>query len=92
MSRPFSYNDENFTVIGNLLIIHVAFSGDIKESTAICSVPPEIIKRNKYNGITGSYYRNPFAAQFNIRLYVENGFLNVSTTGYYSNGEFFCYY
>ncbi len=22
MSRPFSYNDENFTVIGNMLIIH----------------------------------------------------------------------
>lgn len=23
MSRPFSYNDENFTVIGNTLFIHV---------------------------------------------------------------------
>lgn len=23
MSRPFSYNDENFTVIGNMLFIHI---------------------------------------------------------------------
>lgn len=23
MSRPFSYNDENFTVIGNILFAHV---------------------------------------------------------------------
>ena len=22
MSRPFSYNDENFTVIGNMLFLH----------------------------------------------------------------------
>lgn len=34
MSRPFSYNDENFTVIGNMLFIHIcnkylAFPGKI---------------------------------------------------------------
>lgn len=28
MSRPFSYNDENFNVIGNLVIIHCLISGN----------------------------------------------------------------
>lgn len=25
MSRPFSYNDESFTVIGNMLFIHICY-------------------------------------------------------------------
>lgn len=29
MSRPFSYNDENFTVIGNLLFCHIRITKDI---------------------------------------------------------------
>jgi hypothetical protein len=27
MSRPFSYNDENFTIIGNVLFFHVLSTG-----------------------------------------------------------------
>ena len=27
MSRPFSYNDENFTVIGNILFVHIYIGG-----------------------------------------------------------------
>lgn len=69
MSRPFSYNDENFTVIGSLLIIHVFFSGEIAANSVICNVPPEIAKRIKYKGFIGNYYRNPSYASSGIGLY-----------------------
>ena len=42
MSRPFSYNDVNFTVIGNLLIVHVPYNGALNTNDIICDVPPEI--------------------------------------------------
>lgn len=29
MSRPFSYNDENFTVIGNICFIHLKTTGTL---------------------------------------------------------------
>nr|DAO67560.1 MAG TPA: hypothetical protein [Caudoviricetes sp.] len=29
MSRPFSYNDENLTVIGNMLFIHHHYNGSL---------------------------------------------------------------
>lgn len=36
MSRPFSYNDENFTVMGNLLIIHAALDkGETADTNAL---------------------------------------------------------
>lgn len=31
MSRPFSYNDENFTVIGNLLFVHFKYEDEAKK-------------------------------------------------------------
>lgn len=45
MSRPFSYNDENFTVIGNLLFVHLYYKNNIKPNVPIIKVPPEIVKR-----------------------------------------------
>ncbi len=38
MSRPFTYNDENFTVIGNILFLHVmisdnAYKGETADTT-----------------------------------------------------------
>lgn len=44
MSRPFSYNDDNFTVIGNVLFAHI-LTKPIPEHTKICVIPPEIAKR-----------------------------------------------
>lgn len=44
MSRPFSYNDENFTVIGNVLFIHV-FVEKIKALEKIVEIPYEIGRR-----------------------------------------------
>lgn len=42
MSRPFSYSDENFTVIGNVLFCHIKISKRILKSEPIVYIPPEI--------------------------------------------------
>lgn len=44
MSRPFSYNDENFTVIGNICFAHI-FSKPLKANEKVCEIPPEIASR-----------------------------------------------
>lgn len=45
MSRPFSYNDENFTVIGNLLFCHIRITKDIPNGNGIVEIPPKIFDR-----------------------------------------------
>lgn len=45
MSRPFSYNDENFTVIGNVLFGHILLPGPVNAKEKICLIPPEIARR-----------------------------------------------
>ena len=46
MSRPFSYNDENFTVIGNILFIHVNIGGnEYQLGQALFSIPQAIVIR-----------------------------------------------
>ena len=45
MSRPFSYNDENFTVIGNILFVHFNETKACKPKEPVVEVPPEIFKR-----------------------------------------------
>lgn len=47
MSRPFSYNDENFTVIGNMLFGHIKIPKGtrIEVSKKIIEIPPELYKR-----------------------------------------------
>lgn len=44
MSRSFSYNDENFTVIGNICFAHI-FSKPLKAMEKVCEIPPEIGSR-----------------------------------------------
>lgn len=44
MSRPFSYNDENFTVIGNLLFCHIKIDYNTVKND-IVEVPAAIYKR-----------------------------------------------
>lgn len=49
MSRPFSYNDENFTVIGNLLVVHVSISGKAYVlGQSLIKIPPAIFNRMKF--------------------------------------------
>ena len=48
MSRPFSYNDENFTVIGNLLFCHISTDKDVPADSNIIEIPPAIASRLIY--------------------------------------------
>lgn len=45
MSRPFSYNDETFTVIGNLLFVHIHDSKAHKAGEPTIEIPPAIFSR-----------------------------------------------
>lgn len=45
MSRPFSYNDENLTVIGNMLFIHHNYDGSFYHGLILVDIPWEIRKR-----------------------------------------------
>lgn len=45
MSRPFSYNDENFTTIGNLLIIHFRDDEAQAPFSPVILIPPSIYER-----------------------------------------------
>lgn len=47
MSRPFSYNDENFTVIGNMLFVHFTDSEKRSVGEPVLEVPYEIYRRLK---------------------------------------------
>ena len=48
MSRPFSYHDENFTVIGNVVFLHIRVIKAIARDDNIVEIPPEIYKRMLY--------------------------------------------
>ena len=50
MSRPFSYSDENFTVIGNVLFCHIKIKKAILKTEPIVEIPPEIYARMLHNG------------------------------------------
>lgn len=58
MSRPFSYNDENFTVIGNVLFIHIIDNKARKAFEPVVEVPPAIFERIECstNFCVASYY------------------------------------
>lgn len=45
MSRPFSYNDENFTVIGNVCFIHIKVTGTLEAGSVLTAIPPAIAER-----------------------------------------------
>ena len=48
MSRPFSYNDENFTVIGNVLFCHIKVVKDVLHDNELIEIPPAIANRLLY--------------------------------------------
>ena len=45
MSRPFSYNDENFTVIGNVLFVHIIDNKAREAFEPVVEIPPAIFER-----------------------------------------------
>lgn len=66
MSRPFSYNDENFTVMGNVLFVHADIGGNAYAvGQKLVTIPQAIFTRmtsynqqaavsNKFSGGSGS--------------------------------------
>lgn len=65
MSRPFSYNDDNFTVIGNILFCHIKLSTEVPAGDYIVEVPSAIYNRLAYttNSMTRERYAlNAFAS------------------------------
>lgn len=42
MSRPFSYSDENFTLIGNVLFCHIKITKKVLKTEPIVEIPPAI--------------------------------------------------
>ena len=52
MSRPFSYNDENFTVIDNLLFIHFRDDKQRVANEPVLLIPPSIYERMVSNSFT----------------------------------------
>lgn len=75
MSRPFSYNDENFTVIGNILFAHVDIGiKRISKGETIGTIPPAIYDRLvTYNSIATISNRAKLAASAQAWIYVDNG-------------------
>lgn len=45
MSRPFSYSDENFTLIGNVLFCHIKIKKRALKGEPIIEIPPAIFDR-----------------------------------------------
>lgn len=45
MSRPFSYHDEHFDVIGNVLFVHYESVYPLRPGVGFLDIPPEIEKR-----------------------------------------------
>ena len=70
MSRSFSYNDENFTVIGNLLFIHIHDSKAHKAGEPTIEIPPAIFSRMITYGTVAIESTRAFFGGGNIGLEV----------------------
>ena len=72
MSRPFSYNDDNFTVISNMLFIHIQNPLHISTTQSdvyeLSTVIPEEIRRRiiSQNTLVRSYQMNNKSNSFFI--------------------------
>ena len=69
MSRPFSYNDENFTVIGNMLFIHIIDSNARSAGEPVVEIPAAIFERMES-------YTNTLA----VSLYGAGGSVSVAVS------------
>lgn len=72
MSRPFSYNDENFTVIGNILFVH-CYALNIKKGEKIVEIPPAIYNRLTevtMQGYFGSIETSSSNNSYSVSLYI----------------------
>lgn len=72
MSRPFSYNDENFTVIGNVLFIHRHYNLNLFNGLEFLKIPPEIKKR--------LYHKENYLLMTNTNNVNDNALVPVTIT------------
>lgn len=79
MSRPFSYNDENFTVIGNVVFVH-ALVGQVKPLQKILEIPYEIGRRLLYKTAMGFMQ---FVDKYGEQGYQFNGTVIYEDNKYY---------
>ena len=82
MSRPFSYNDENFTVIGNILFVHFRFNKAIVADTPITIRVPDAIRKRMVS--TGNYFVT------SPNEYGNNGYFvygSITSDGYFIFGD-----
>lgn len=82
MSRPFSYNDENFTVIGNILFVHVDIGGDpYSNGSTLCTIPQAIFTRmTTYNQEAYLSNKNTERSGLNIPIRCKDGNLITMTS------------
>lgn len=66
MSRPFSYNDENFTVIGNVLFVHIIDNKARKANEPVVEIPPAIFERLKTYSNLAIVSMNDFSKQRSV--------------------------
>lgn len=98
MSRPFSYNDENFTVIGNVLYVHFKYEDAAEAGTRLIEIPPAICDRLLFfsNVCTAAYRIKAANAgnvvltiiDYNNKCYFSNKNAIGSGTGRYIYGTF----
>lgn len=84
MSRPFSYNDENFTVIGNILFVHFKDQKQRQANEQVLEVPYEIFRRlaslNNSVVVSVNYpYYVSAVAPITISLFNNKPFITFST-------------
>lgn len=82
MSRPFSYNDENFTVIGNVLYVHFKYEDVAEGGTRLIEIPPSICDRLLFfSNVCKAVYRTKGANAGNVVLTV----IDYNNKCYFSN-------
>lgn len=82
MSRPFSYNDENFTVIGNVLYVHFKYEDAAEAGTRLIEIPPAICDRLLFfSNVCAAVYRIKDANAGNFVLTV----IDYNNKCYFSN-------
>lgn len=96
MSRPFSYSDKNFTVIGNVLFVHFRYDEKAPINTRLCEIPPAIYDRLLfYKNVGATCYpvdgydagTVPLAAiKYENKFYISNSVNLVS----YNNRYIYC--
>ena len=82
MSRPFSYNDENFTVISNILFVHYNIGTKLyNKGDIIGTVPPAIYDRlatYNYIGIISNKLNLSVSANCSIYVDANRNIITVS--------------